>query len=103
MRVIVVGGGVLGTLHARAALAAGYEVIQVERDLLPSSASVRNFGLIWIGGRASGNELNVSLRTRELWEEISREIPEMTFRANGSLTLVRTNAELKVLEEFYQR
>ena len=103
MRVIVVGGGVLGTLHARAALAAGYEVIQVERDLLPSSASVRNFGLIWIGGRASGNELNVSLRTRELWEEISREIPEMTFRANGSLTLVRTNAELKVLEESLQK
>jgi FAD dependent oxidoreductase TIGR03364 len=99
MRVIVVGGGVLGTLHARAALSAGYEVIHVERDPLPSSASVRNFGLIWIGGRASGEELAVSLRTRELWEEISREIPDLTFRANGSLTLVRTQAELKVLEE----
>lgn len=99
MRVIVVGGGVLGTLHARAALNAGYEVIHLERDPLPSSASVRNFGLIWIGGRASGEELTASLRTRELWGEIATEIPGLTFRANGSLTLVRTAAEMKVLEE----
>ncbi len=99
MRVIIIGGGVLGTLHARAALRDGYEVIHLERDPLPSSASVRNFGLVWIGGRASGEELEASLRTRELWQEISEEIPELTFRPNGSLTLVRTSAEVKVLEE----
>jgi FAD dependent oxidoreductase TIGR03364 len=99
MRVIVIGGGVLGTLHARAALQEGYEVIHLERDPLPASASVRNFGLIWIGGRASGEELEASLRTRQLWQEISEEIGELTFRPNGSLTLVKSEAELKVLEE----
>lgn len=103
MKAIVIGGGILGTMHAREALKNGYEVIHLERDPFPTSASVRNFGLIWIGGRASGIELEASLRTRELWQEIAAEIPEMTFRANGSLTLVRNEAELKVLEESMEK
>ena len=37
-RVLVVGGGIIGTMHAYLALKAGHEVVQVERDSLPSSA-----------------------------------------------------------------
>ncbi len=98
-RCLVIGGGILGTAHAREALKLGYDVLQLERDELPRSSSARNFGLVWISGRASGNELAASLRTRELWEEIHREIPEMHFRSNGSLTLARNEAELRVMEE----
>lgn len=103
MKVLVIGGGVLGTMHARAALSAGFDVIHLERDPAPASASVRNFGLIWIGGRASGNELDVSIRARELWGEISKEIPAMSFRANGSLTVAKNEEELQVIEESLQK
>jgi FAD dependent oxidoreductase TIGR03364 len=99
MRVLVIGGGVIGTCHARQALKAGYEVIHLERDPLPSSASVRNFGLVWVGGRRSGAELDSALRARQLWSEIAEEIKSLTFRPNGSLTVVRNEAELKVIEE----
>jgi FAD dependent oxidoreductase TIGR03364 len=99
MRVIVIGGGVLGTMHAREALKGGYEVIHLERDPLPSSASVRNFGLVWVGGRRSGEELESAIRARQLWGEIAEEIKELSFRPNGSLTVVRNEAELKVIEE----
>lgn len=99
MRILVIGGGILGTTHAREALKAGHHVIHLERDPTPMSASVRNFGLVWIGGRASGEELQHSLRTRVLWQEIAKEIPSMSFRANGSLTFAKNEAELRVLEE----
>lgn len=99
MRIIIVGGGVIGTTHAHAALKAGHQVIQLERDGHARSASVRNFGLVWVSGRRSGAELNCAIRARELWEEIHHEIPAMSFRANGSLTLAKNEAELRVMEE----
>ena len=45
-RVIVVGGGVLGTMHAVAARRRGLEVVHLEREPGPRGASVRNFGLV---------------------------------------------------------
>jgi FAD dependent oxidoreductase TIGR03364 len=99
MRVLVIGGGVIGTCHARQALKDGYEVIHLERDPLPSSASVRNFGLVWVGGRRSGDELESAIRARQIWGEIASEVKGLSFRPNGSLTVVRNQAELKVIEE----
>lgn len=99
MKALIVGGGIIGTCHAREALRAGFEVIHLERDPLPSSASVRNFGLIWVGGRRSGEELEAAIRARTLWGEIAAEVKSLAFRPNGSLTLVRSQSELKVIEE----
>jgi FAD dependent oxidoreductase TIGR03364 len=97
--VLVIGGGIIGTMHAREALKQGHRVIHVERDGKPRSASVRNFGLVWIGGRASGEELNLSLRTRELWQELHQEFGNLEFRGNGSMTIARSPAEMLVLEQ----
>jgi len=97
--VLVIGGGVIGTMHAREALKKGYRVIHIERDGRPRSASVRNFGLVWIGGRASGEELALSLRTRELWQELHLEFGNLEFRGNGSMTIARNAQELLVLEQ----
>jgi FAD dependent oxidoreductase TIGR03364 len=95
-RTVVVGAGILGTAHALFALARGAEVVHLERDALPHGATVRNFGLIWVSGRASGAELKLALRSREIWQEIGEEVPGTGFRANGSLTLLNTDEELEV-------
>jgi FAD dependent oxidoreductase TIGR03364 len=95
-RVVVVGGGILGAMHAYFALARGAEVVQLERDLVPSGASVRNFGLVWVSGRAEGREVELALRARDLWEQISFDVPEIGFRANGSFTLLTTEDEIEV-------
>lgn len=102
-RLIVVGGGVLGTMHALLALDRGWEVLHIEREAAPRGASVRNFGLVWVSGRAPGAELALALRARELWEAISRSCPATGFRANGSLTVARSDAELKVIEDVVHR
>jgi FAD dependent oxidoreductase TIGR03364 len=98
-RVVVVGGGVLGTMHAIAARRRGFEVVQLEREREARGASVRNFGLVWVSGRRAGAEVNLALRARELWEEIAGLAPGTGFRPHGSMTLAGSDAELHVLKE----
>ncbi|MEU1617927.1 TIGR03364 family FAD-dependent oxidoreductase [Streptomyces sp. NPDC005722] len=99
MRVLIVGAGALGTLHAWHAVTRGHEVVHLERETEARGASVRNFGLVWVSGRASGAELETAQRARELWQRIGEQVPGVGFRANGSLTVVRTEAERAVAEQ----
>lgn len=98
VRVIVVGAGVVGTMHAWHAVERGHEVVQIERETEARGASLRNFGQIWVSGRAGGEELDTALRARELWEDIGRRVPALGFRPNGSLTPIRGGLELAVAE-----
>lgn len=96
---MVVGAGILGTMHALHARRRGFEVVHLDRDAEPRSASVRNFGLVWVSGRAPGPELDLAVRARELWEELALDVPEAGFRPDGSLTVVHDPIELRVIEE----
>jgi FAD dependent oxidoreductase TIGR03364 len=102
-RTIVVGGGIIGTTHALGALLRGAHVVHLERDPVPHGATVRNFGLVWVSGRAEGAELELALRSRALWEEIGDAVPGVGFRANGSLTLLNNEDEMKVAERALAR
>jgi glycine/D-amino acid oxidase-like deaminating enzyme len=46
MRLVIIGGGILGTAHAMAAVRRGHEVAHLERELEPRGATVRDFGLV---------------------------------------------------------
>ncbi|MGW2279457.1 TIGR03364 family FAD-dependent oxidoreductase [Streptomyces sp. NPDC001770] len=98
MRVIVVGAGVVGTMHAWHAVSRGHEVVQIEREREARGASLRNFGQIWVSGRAGGEELETALRARELWESVGEQVPDLGFRPCGSLTPLRTPREIAVAE-----
>jgi FAD dependent oxidoreductase TIGR03364 len=103
MDIVVVGGGIVGTMHAWLAVRAGHRVVQLEREDEARGASVRNFGLVWISGRAPGAELELALRARELWDEIGAAVPGVGFRPAGSLTVARSDAEAAVLAETVDR
>jgi FAD dependent oxidoreductase TIGR03364 len=98
-RVVIVGGGVLGTMHALEAVRRGWEVHHLEADAGPRRASVRNFGLVWVSGRAAGAELELARRARELWEETAALAPAVGLRANGSITVAQQPAELELMGE----
>jgi FAD dependent oxidoreductase TIGR03364 len=98
-RIVVIGGGVLGTMHAVTARRRGYDVVHLEREAEARGASVRNFGLVWVSGRRAGAELALALRARELWAELGAAVPGLRFRPAGSLTLAMDDAELRVLKE----
>jgi FAD dependent oxidoreductase TIGR03364 len=97
--VVVVGGGVLGLMHAVEARRRGYDVVHLEREADTRGASVRNFGLIWVSGRAQGAELELALRARQRWAEIATEVNGTGFRAHPSLTLAANAAELELLRQ----
>ena len=98
-RVVIVGGGVLGMMHAVMARSRGMDVVHLEREAGPRGASVRNFGLIWVSGRAPGPELALAQRARAVWGELSELVPAAGFRPHGSLTLASDDAELALLKE----
>ncbi|MDV7101633.1 TIGR03364 family FAD-dependent oxidoreductase [Gordonia amicalis] len=102
MRVIIVGAGITGTAHAWMAVERGNDVVHLDRELEARGATVRNFGLVWVSGR-SAPELEITLRSRVLWEEIGALVPAVGFRANGSITLLRNAAEVAVAEEVVAR
>jgi len=102
MRVTIIGGGVLGTSHALEAIQRGHQVTHLEREVEARGATVRNFGLVWVSGRAD-HELAATLRSRELWERIGERIPGVGFRPAGSLTLLRTPREVAVAEQVVSR
>lgn len=97
--VLVIGAGVFGHMHSYFALKAGHRVTLIERDRYPASASVRNFGMIAVGGRARGEELEHALRARRLWGEIAKEHEELTFRPSGSIMIALNDDELSVMAE----
>jgi len=96
--VLIVGGGIIGSMHAVQAIEAGFSVTHLERDVKPQSASIRNFGLIWVSGRLAGAELELALRARELWGKLGA-VAMIGFRPNGSLTVAQTTEEFEVLQE----
>lgn len=98
-RVVIVGGGVLGVMHAALARSRGVAVVHLEREPAARGASVRNFGLVWVSGRAPGAELALALRSRQLWEELAGKIPGTGFRPAGSLTLALADNELSLLKQ----
>ena len=98
-KVLVIGGGVIGTMHAWRLIKRGYSVVQIDRDPIPMMASVRNFGLVWVGGRRAGEELDEALQARQLWDEIAADVTDLSLRPNGSLTIARTAAEVAVMEQ----
>lgn len=102
MRVTIVGGGVVGTAHAWQAVQRGHRVVHLEREVEARGATVRNFGLVWVSGRAD-HELDAALRARQLWEQIGELVPAVGFRPAGSLTLLRSPREVAVAEQVAAR
>ena len=100
---VIVGAGIIGTMHAVMARRQGWDVVHLDRDLEPRSASVRNFGLVWVSGRAVGDELTVALRARVLWEDIASHVAGIGFRADGSMTIAQRPDEVAVLEQVMAR
>jgi FAD dependent oxidoreductase TIGR03364 len=99
-RALVVGGGILGTMHALFLRRAGLDVQHLEAEAGPTGASVRNFGLVWVSGRRPGPELDAAIAARRLWEDIARFVPGVGFRPHGSLTVALDATERKVMEAF---
>lgn len=97
---IVVGGGVLGTFHAFHALKKGLKVAIIEKDKMPISATVKNFGQVVPSGmdskwQAYGRESLL------IYKEIQSQF-DISIRQQGSVYLASNDEEVQLIEELAQ-
>ncbi len=99
-RLIIIGGGVLGTFHAYHALEHGFAVTLFEKDTQPRGATTQNFGQIV----PSGMDLEwqrYGRRSLALYKELHRTIG-LEMQQSGSLYIASNPGEWQLLEELYQ-
>lgn len=100
--IAIVGGGIVGLAHAYQAYLRGFKVLIFEKEERQIGASVRNFGLIWPIGQASGTPLAMALESRKIWEILAQKA-SFNFFPNTSLHLAYHDDEWRVLADFYEK
>lgn len=96
---IVIGAGIVGLASARQLSNQGFQVTVYERNIKAVGASIRNFGMVWPIGQASGEAFQCAIRSRDIWKEIG-EKSGLWHEQVGSLHLAYNEKEMAVLEEF---
>ncbi|MDC8102519.1 TIGR03364 family FAD-dependent oxidoreductase [Chryseobacterium rhizosphaerae] len=97
---LIVGGGILGTLHTYHALKKNLKVALLERNTLPQGATVRNFGQVV----PSGMDLkwqNFGRESLAIYNELHAQA-DLTIRQNGSVYIASDAEELQLIEELYE-
>lgn len=102
-KIVVVGGGIVGTMHAWAAIRRGFDVVHLEADEEPQGATVRNFGLLHVSVREPGPELTLALRSRRIWTELGAQAPDIGLRPIGSLLVLTSDAEMELAAAVLRR
>lgn len=95
----VIGAGIVGLATALALAKRGYSVRVFERNAFATGASVRNFGMLWPIGQATGPMYEQAMLSRKIWKEICVEA-NIWHDESGSLHLAYHADERDVLEEY---
>lgn len=96
---IVIGAGIVGLATARALLIRNYSVTVFERNQQAVGASIRNFGMIWPIGQATGPMFERAMLSRSIWLQICREA-NIWHNETGSLHLAYKEDEFQVISEY---
>jgi FAD dependent oxidoreductase TIGR03364 len=98
-KAIVIGAGIVGLATSRALAMRGYKVTVFERNERAVGASIRNFGMIWPIGQATGPMYERAMLSRGIWKTICTEA-KIWHDEVGSLHLAYHDDELQVIEEY---
>jgi FAD dependent oxidoreductase TIGR03364 len=98
---IIIGAGIVGLATARALAIRGYQVTVFERNEKAVGASIRNFGMIWPIGQATGPLFERAMLSRSIWKEICIEA-NIWHNEVGSLHLAYEEDELDVMKEYVE-
>ena len=98
---IVIGAGIVGLATARALILRGYSVKVFERNERAVGASIRNFGMIWPIGQATGPLYERAMLSKSIWLQICREAG-IWHEELGSLHVAYHDDELQVMLEYVE-
>ena len=98
---IIIGAGIVGLATARALILRGYSVKVFERNDRAVGASIRNFGMIWPIGQATGPLYERAMLSKSIWLQICREAG-IWHDELGSLHVAYHDDELQVMLEYVE-
>lgn len=98
---IIIGAGIVGLATARALAIRGYKVTIFERNERAVGASIRNFGMVWPIGQATGPLFERAMLSRSIWKQICSEA-KIWHDEVGSLHMAYEDDELQVISEYVE-
>jgi sarcosine oxidase subunit beta len=103
-QVVVIGGGIIGGAIAYYAAKAGMDVTVVERGELACGTSSRCDGNILAIDKDPGFDSQMSLKSQQLVDELSRELEHpFEYRAPGSILVCETDEEMIAAEKWVEQ
>ncbi|MBQ0878356.1 FAD-dependent oxidoreductase [Streptomyces enissocaesilis] len=105
LKVVVVGGGVVGAACAFHAASAGLDVTVVDRGPVGAGTTSRGEGNVLLSDKEPGPELDLARLSRALWDEAGEELGADLFELEpkGGLVVARTDEGLAALGVFAAR
>ncbi len=105
---VVVGAGIVGAATARALARAGAEVVVLDRGPSAGGTSSGGEGNLLVSDKGPGAELDLSLRSLELWRRLDEELrdelptgfPSLEFDPKGGVVVATTPAGAAGLAAF---
>jgi D-hydroxyproline dehydrogenase subunit beta len=99
--VLVVGAGMVGAACAYSLAAAGLSVVVVDRAAVAAGTTGAGEGNVLVSDKAPGPELELQLRSSELWRRYASELGADSFEleAKGGLTVASTPEQRDALSE----
>jgi len=98
---IIIGAGIVGLATARALATRGYNITVFERNERAVGASIRNFGMVWPIGQATGPMYERAMLSRSIWKQVCTEAG-IWHNEVGSLHLAYHNDELQAISEYVE-
>lgn len=99
--VAVIGGGVVGCAVAYYTVKAGFSVTVIEKDELAGGTSSRCDGNILAIDKDPGFDSQMSLKSQQLVDELSRELDlPFEYRQPGSILVCESNEEMEAAERW---
>jgi len=103
VKVVVVGGGIVGTAAAYFLAQQGDEVTLLEAETLGYGASGRNPGFVWLHLRNPGFALEIARAGRDLYQLLAAELPiDFELRSSGGLIFFTSDDQARIAQEFVE-
>jgi glycine/D-amino acid oxidase-like deaminating enzyme len=97
--VVVVGAGMIGAATAAALTAVGARVCVVDRTVPLAGTTAAGEGNILVSDKAPGPELDLALRSLDLWRTAADELgPGIEFEGKGGLVVAADQTQLRALD-----
>lgn len=100
-RIIIIGGGVIGTSIAYHLAKSGYKPTLVESRELAAGSSGACDGLVFMQSKKPGVHLELAMASLRRFSNLQEELPvHIEFSQTGGLVVIETEAELTAMERF---